>query len=137
MIVYIAGPMTGLPEHNRPAFYAAAAKLNAIPYVTALNPAVLPGSLPDKAYMPICTAMLEAADAIYMLTGWEKSVGARCERLYAKRQRKIILDEEYVYSREMIQRRLFDGNGHKGRGGVVPPGEAGQEEGHDRPDCEG
>lgn len=85
MIVYIAGPMTGLPGLNREAFHEAARKLREAGH-TPLNPAMLPADLPDNRYMPICTAMIDAAEAIYMLDGWQKSVGARCERLYAKRQ---------------------------------------------------
>lgn len=95
MIVYIAGPMTGLPENNRPAFYSAAALIRATGR-TALNPATLPDDLPDRAYLPICIAMLEQADAIYLLEGWEKSVGARAERLYARRQGKLEIFERDV-----------------------------------------
>ena len=102
-MIYIAGPMTGLPENNRPAFFAAAARINSIDDCTALNPAILPEILPDKAYMPICTAMIDAADMIYMLDGWELSVGARAERLYAKRQGKEILTEDRYRSRERIR----------------------------------
>lgn len=111
MIVYIAGPMTGLPENNRRAFYSAAAKINSLDGLTALNPAVLPGNLPESGYLPICMAMIDAADAVYILDGWERSLGARCERLYAKRQGKLILEECFARSREAIERRLIVGNG--------------------------
>lgn len=100
--VYIAGPMTGLPEFNRPAFYSAAAKLNSIEGVYAINPAVLPDCMPDGKYLPICMAMIEAADAVYMLEGYELSIGARAERLYAKRQGKLILEEKFYGSRTRI-----------------------------------
>ena len=95
MIIYIAGPMTGLPAYNRDAFMDAARLLTEAGH-TALNPAMLPTTLPDHAYMPICTAMIDAADAIYMLDGFQKSLGARCERLYAKRQGKIEITEKDV-----------------------------------------
>lgn len=90
MIVYIAGPMTGLPGLNRDAFAEAARMLRQKGH-EVLNPAMLPRTLPDDRYMPICTAMIDAADAVYMLDGWQKSLGARCERLYAKRQGKAVL----------------------------------------------
>lgn len=104
--VYIAGPMTGLPELNRPAFYSAAAKLNSIEGVYSINPAVLPDCMPDAKYLPICMAMIEAADAVYMLEGYELSIGARAERLYAKRQGKLILEEKYYGSRARITAAL-------------------------------
>lgn len=105
MVIYIAGPMTGLPEYNRPAFHAAAALIEASGH-TALNPAMLPANLPDRAYMPICTAMLEAAEGIYLLEGWEKSVGARAERLYARRQGLAEIFEKDVKHRIKILSRL-------------------------------
>ena len=44
MKTYIAGPMTGLPEFNRPAFNAAAKEIAASGHVP-LNPAILPDGL--------------------------------------------------------------------------------------------
>ena len=87
MIYYIAGPMTGMPDYNRPAFHRAAAGLRAKGH-TVLDPALLPMDLDDKAYLPICTAMIDAADAIYMLDGYKDSPGARAEKCYAVRQGK-------------------------------------------------
>lgn len=85
MIVYISGPMSGLPDYNRAAFEEADKCLK-IHGHTPLNPAILPTNLSKRRYMPICLAMLEAADAIYMLAGSEKSAGAIVEYAYAKRQ---------------------------------------------------
>lgn len=87
MIYYIAGPMSGIPDGNRPAFHRAAAGLRAEGH-TVLDPALLPMNLDDKAYLPICTAMIDAADAIYMLDGWATSMGAVAEQNYAMRQGK-------------------------------------------------
>ena len=92
MIIYIAGPMKGIENSNREAFYGAEILLTDAGH-DVLNPAVLPDGLPDTAYMPICMAMLNQADAIYLLNGWKKSVGARAERLFAKRQGKLELFE--------------------------------------------
>lgn len=104
MTIYIAGPMSGIAEHNRPAFFSAQAVLRSLGGdVTVLNPAVLPATLPDKAYMPICTAMVEASDAIYLLDGWELSAGAKVERAYAKRQGKIIVQQKYARNAEQIE----------------------------------
>ena len=85
MTIYIAGPMTGLPDYNRAAFNAKAAELEAIGH-RILNPASI-GTLPEYGmYWPINKAMIDSADAIYMLDGWEGSPGARAELVHAVRR---------------------------------------------------
>lgn len=94
MKIYIAGPMSGLVEFNRPAFMFTAAKLTGRGH-TALNPAILPDGLSQAEYMDICLAMLRCADAIFMLRGWEKSAGARAENALAEKlEMEIIFQEE-------------------------------------------
>lgn len=44
MIVYVAGPMSGYEQFNRPAFHSAAKRLTDKGYVV-LNPATLPDGL--------------------------------------------------------------------------------------------
>lgn len=46
--------------------------------------------MPKEKYMPICLAMLEQADAICMLDGWEDSDGANIELAYANYQDKAV-----------------------------------------------
>jgi hypothetical protein len=82
MKIYIAGPMTGLPQFNRPAFHQAALNLSFEKHVP-LNPASLPDGLTEADYMAVGLAMLQRADAIYLLTGWQFSVGARAEHALA------------------------------------------------------
>lgn len=82
--VYIAGPMTGIKEFNRPAFFEMANKLQSNNLV-ALNPATLPGGLRQSEYMDICFAMVRAADAVVFLDGWQGSEGAMAEYAYAKK----------------------------------------------------
>lgn len=41
----------------------------------------------------IAGKMIEAADALYMLTGWERSPGAHIELRYARYQGKAIVYE--------------------------------------------
>ena len=89
--IYLAGPMTGIDGFNREEFFKAEKTLLKLPNVTVLNPAALPVDLPEKAYMPICLAMLEQADVIALLPGWEGSEGAVLEKQYAERQRKKVL----------------------------------------------
>lgn len=84
MKIYIAGPMTGIPEFNRPAFHEVASALTNDGHVV-LNPAILPDGLSQREYMDICCAMIRCADAIFMLRGWEISEGAVAERALAKK----------------------------------------------------
>ncbi|WLP18211.1 DUF4406 domain-containing protein [Klebsiella michiganensis] len=84
MKIYIAGPMTGFPEFNRPAFHDAAAALKSNGHVV-LNPATLPDGLSQFEYMDICLVMLRCSNAIYLLQGWESSAGARVEQALAEK----------------------------------------------------
>ena len=86
-VAYLAGPMRGMPEENKEAFFSAEAFLHQ-EGVVVLNPARLPEGLPEKSYMPICVAMLEQADVIAILPGWGYSTGAQAEMFYAMRQGK-------------------------------------------------
>ncbi|MBS1169536.1 MAG: hypothetical protein H6R01_454 [Burkholderiaceae bacterium] len=77
MRLYISGPMTGLPDYNRPAFHAAAAILRDRSYHVqnpAENPAPECGSWP--AYMRMALRQMLICDAIVLLPGWENSRGA-------------------------------------------------------------
>lgn len=80
--IYIAGPMTGLIDANRPAFHLHAFKVAQAGHV-ALNPAVLPDGLQHHEYMAICKPMVEIADEVHMLPGWEHSKGAMQEHQWA------------------------------------------------------
>ena len=94
MKIYIAGPMTGYENYNRPMFNAVAQQMLSGGHV-ALNPATLPDGLSQREYMDICLAMLRCADAIYMLEGWEHSAGARAENALAEKlEMEIIFQEE-------------------------------------------
>ncbi len=95
MKIYIAGPMTGLPEFNRPAFHNAATRILAQGNV-ALNPATLPDGLSQFEYMDICLAMLRCADAIFLLNNWHLSAGARAEKALAEKLSLHILHEEIL-----------------------------------------
>jgi hypothetical protein len=81
-VLYLSGPMSGLPENNYPAFHEAAAKLRAAGY-TVINPAELglPPGLEWIDYMRACyvAMMLGKAEALAMLPGWRNSEGATAE----------------------------------------------------------
>lgn len=89
MKIYVAGPMTGLPEWNYPAFNAAAAELRAEGH-EVMNPAEMgekygtPDELAADLYKMAGLVVeeldaLAACDAIYLLPGWHRSRGTRKE----------------------------------------------------------
>ena len=92
MVVYIAGKMRGLQDLGRAKFNEAARDIKGLGHI-ALSPAVLPTGMDDNSYLPICTAMIDAADAVYMLDNWTDSVGAKVEHSYAVAQGKYIIYE--------------------------------------------
>lgn len=84
--IYIAGPMTGLPELNFPAFHAEATRLRKLGY-EVINPAEIN---PDKhttwlECMRTNIAALVFCDAIQLLPGWQNSKGATLEHHIAER----------------------------------------------------
>lgn len=100
--IYIAGPMTGLPNYNYHAFDAKAEELRAHGH-TVINPADIgraafggkldPSKGALKSLLSLELMALKSCDAIYMLPNWEQSRGARIEHRYAARWGKIIIEE--------------------------------------------
>lgn len=80
MILYICGPMTGLPEYNYPAFHAAHRALLTVGY-NVENPAESVNPTPDDYHGWLKAGLLKliASDGIALLPGWEASGGARLE----------------------------------------------------------
>ena len=81
MRYYISGPMTGMPDYNRAAFYEAERKLLAAGH-SAYNPARYADEHPGKTYeeyMEADLGALENCDRLLMLEGWQQSMGARRE----------------------------------------------------------
>ena len=84
--IYVAGPMTGLPDLNFPAFHAEAARLRALGH-EVINPAEIN---PDQHMtwlecMRTDIAALVFCDAIQLLPGWQNSKGATLEHHIAER----------------------------------------------------
>jgi hypothetical protein len=78
MKLYIAGPMTGLPEFNYPAFNAAEGMLKAAGY-EVLNPARQPDGMEYADYLAFALADVFACDGIALLPYWDESPGANAE----------------------------------------------------------
>lgn len=92
MIIYISGAIKNSKKPYRRKFQEAHSHLEALGY-SVLDPSVLPSDMPPTKYMPICMAMLEQADAIYMLSDFRESDGAMLELDYATYQGKKVLFE--------------------------------------------
>jgi hypothetical protein len=114
--IYIAGPMSGLPEFNFPAFFAAAAAWEASG-VTVYNPAnkdsendfdpetyaagdaaksIKEGFDFREAYLWDIDCVIKA-DGIYMLRGWQNSPGAAGEHAVAVAVRRHYPDYQIIY----------------------------------------
>lgn len=82
--VYISGAMTGVADYKR-VFYQAEELLLSKGYKVA-NPAYNDDVIPNanyEEYMSLDMFLLSLCDGIYMLKGWEKSLGANREYGYA------------------------------------------------------
>lgn len=115
--IYIAGPMSGYPEFNFPAFFRAQASFETDGWIV-FNPANKQGEEAvvkhssfgegdDKALLKSGWSFREAykwdtdrvidADAIYMLKGWEASPGARGEHAVAMAMKTKYPEYEIIY----------------------------------------
>lgn len=114
--IYIAGPMSGYPEFNFPAFFAADGRLSAQGW-DVVNPAAKSAEKdldPDayeqgdgakaidkgfnfrEAYRWDVNAVIDC-DAIYMLKGWQYSPGAVGEHAVAVAMKRHYPDYEIIY----------------------------------------
>lgn len=92
MVIYLSGKISGNPDFKDQ--FAEAERLardtfKACDEVVILNPATLPSGMTQADYMRISIAMLDCADAIFILHNWKDSEGARIEVAYAEKCGKI------------------------------------------------
>ena len=79
-VIYIAGPITDVPNYWEP-FEKAEDELTAAGHIV-LTPTRLPAGLDNGKYMRIDLAMIDSADAVFFLPGWTASRGALVEHAY-------------------------------------------------------
>ena len=86
MRIYVAGPMTGYPDLNFPAFHAETARLRALGH-EVINPAEInpDHTMPWAECMRRDIAALVTCDTIVLLRGWQQSRGATLEQHIAER----------------------------------------------------
>lgn len=80
MKLYVAGPMTGLPEFNYPAFREATERLVALGWAVE-DPSTNVNPTPDDyhGWLRAGLAQLITCQGVALLEGWEASGGARLE----------------------------------------------------------
>lgn len=78
--IYIAGKITGDPDYK--AKFDTAAKAYRKMGYTVLNPSLLPEGMQPADYMRICFAMIDTADVVAFLPGYQLSAGAGLELQY-------------------------------------------------------
>ena len=92
-IVFISGPMTGLPSFNYHSFQVAEIWLRSQGFEVR-NPAIYPHDWTIyEDYMSLAMTMLDQCTHFVQLPGWEKSTGARREmqRSHGLKQVKLHL----------------------------------------------
>jgi len=105
-MIYIAGPMRGMPESNYPAFRRAAQRLRACGHIVVSPVDIGEGYggqeklLNDEDLLKRCMEdelrALAECDTIYLLKGWQYSKGALAELKCAiEHGLSIILEGQY------------------------------------------
>lgn len=102
MKVYVAGKISGLERHHAIYMFERAKDMLKAQGYEPFVPTVLPAydDVAHEDYLHICYAMIDVCDAIYMLSNWQQSKGARIELQYAsdwKKKTVFPLEESYFY----------------------------------------
>lgn len=95
-IVYLSGRITDTDNYKK-AFSCAEHFLKQMGYIV-INPAELDEvseGLTYEQYMKVCYRLVDIADIIFMVSGWQKSKGANAELSYAKSLGKEVKYQDY------------------------------------------
>jgi len=95
-IVYISGPMSGLPDDNKPKFREIEHALRHLYGCVVLSPARHPGGLLHSQYMEYARLDVQHSTAVVFLEGHEDSVGANMEMILARYHQKRIYYEREI-----------------------------------------
>ena len=98
MTVYISGPISGTGDYLA-RFQEAAFKLKGAGYKKIINPAQLDGVMigaTQEVFLDICLKLVDKADLLVMLPGWENSKGSNREVGFAIARRKPFIPMEEV-----------------------------------------
>lgn len=93
MKIYIAGKISGLNRSNVIQKFEAPQKSLSKKGHQVFIPCVLPAyeEVSHEDYLHICYAIIDVCDAVYMLSDWQQSEGARLEYEYAIEKKKQII----------------------------------------------
>lgn len=100
MKIFISGPITN--DANYKSHFNSVAEVIKAKGHIPLNPAVYPKGLTINEYMSLGFKMIDIADAVCMLEGWESSGGANVEYEYASYCDKLIIYERDILDADRI-----------------------------------
>lgn len=78
--LYIAGPVTGMPKGNRPAFESAWRELVYAGYRAFVPHWIVPEDAIWEEAMKLAIGAMLRCDGVALIEGWERSAGALMER---------------------------------------------------------
>lgn len=96
MRIYISGPITGTDDYME-RFAKVEKELTEKGHMV-YNPAKINSNMPNgttyEEYMKVSFCLLDMADAIYIMSGWEKSKGSNREFYYARSKGKTVIYQD-------------------------------------------